>query len=347
MPRGQWSEENLKLAVRSVLMDGLPKKAAARRYGIPRPTLQRHVQSAQNGLGIEKRLGRHCVLTPEQEEDLVSRLLDMEARFYGLRPMDVRTIVYRFCVQNKIQHTFSELKQMAGKKWMQSFMMRHKQLAFRLPEKTSMGRIAGFNRAKVSKFFDILGKQLFNNDGTRIIPPQQIYNVDETGVTVCQKAHKVIGKKGKKAIGIVCSAEKGKNVTVVCCVSAAGAYVPPMFIYPRVRMREDFLDRGPVGAIGRASKSGWMTEELFTEWFKHFLTNVQPKTRDQPTLLLADGHISHTRNLEVIQLARDNNVIILVFPSHCSHKLQPLDVAVFKSLKWNYDKEVTSCYMFS
>lgn len=127
MPRGQWSEENLKLAVRSVLVDGLPKKAAARRYGIPRPTLQRHVQSAQNGLGIEKRFGRHCVLTAEQEEDLVSRLLDMEARFYGLRPMDVRSIVYRFCVQNKIQHTFSELKQMAGKKWMQSFMMRHKQ----------------------------------------------------------------------------------------------------------------------------------------------------------------------------------------------------------------------------
>ena len=92
MPRGQWSEEKLKLAVRSVLMDGLPKKAASRRYGIPRPTLQRHVQSAQNGLGIEKRFGRHCVLTPEQEEDLVSRLLDMEARFYGLRPMDVRTI---------------------------------------------------------------------------------------------------------------------------------------------------------------------------------------------------------------------------------------------------------------
>jgi len=151
---------------------------------------------------------------------------------------------------------------------MQSFMKRHTQLTFRLPEKTSMGCIAGFNRAKVSKFFDILGKQLFTNDGTRIIPPQQIYNVDETGITVCQKAHKVVGKKGKKgkkAIGIICSAEKGKTVTVVCCVSAAGAYVPPMFIYPRVRMREEFLDRGPVGAIGRASKSGWMTEELFTE----------------------------------------------------------------------------------
>lgn len=35
----------------------------------------------------------------------------MEARFYGLRPMDVRSIVYRFCVKNGIKHTFSEQKQ--------------------------------------------------------------------------------------------------------------------------------------------------------------------------------------------------------------------------------------------
>jgi hypothetical protein len=117
-----------------------------------------------------------------------------------------------------------------------------------------------------------------------------------------------------------------------------------MFIYPRVRLRSEFLDNGPVGSIGRANKSGWMTEDLFTQWFQHFINCVQPQTRSQPTLLLADGHVSHTRNLEVIRMAREHNVILLVFPSHCSHKLQPLDVAVFKSLKWNYDREVCALY---
>jgi hypothetical protein len=66
---------------------------------------------------------------------------------------------------------------------------------------------------------------------------------------------------------------------------------------------------------------------------------VQPRTRSQPTLLLADGHVSHTNNLRLIEKAREN-VTLLIFPSHYTHKLQPLDVAVFKSLKWNYDNEV-------
>lgn len=64
---------------------------------------------------------------------------------------------------------------------------------------------------------------------------------------------------------------------MVGCVSASGHYVPPMFIFPRVRMRPEFLDRGPVGAIGKGSKSGWICEDLFMQWFEHFLNHVQPK----------------------------------------------------------------------
>ena len=107
-------------------------------------------------------------------------------------------------------------------------------------------------------------------------------------------------------------------------------------------MRPEFLDRGPVGAIGKGSKSGWICEDLFMEWFEHFLNHVQPSARPQPTLLLADGHASHTNNLQLIERARRNNVTLLIFPSHCTYRLQPLDVAIYKSLKLHYDKEVTT-----
>jgi len=114
-----------------------------------------------------------------------------------------------------------------------------------------------------------------------------------------------------------------------------------------VRVRPEFLDRGPVGAVARANKSGWITEDLFSNWFEHFVDYVQPKHRQEPTSLVMDGHFSHTRNLTVIDRARENNVILLVFPSHCTHKLQPLDIAIFKSLKWFYDKEVCFCLTFN
>ena len=53
-----------------------------------------------------------------------------------------------------------------------------------------------------------------------------------------------------------------------------------------------------------------------------------------------DGHASHTRNLDVVELARQNNVILLCLPSHTSHRLQPLDVSFFRSLKSKYAEEV-------
>jgi len=40
-----------------------------------------------------------------------------------------------------------------------------------------------------------------------------------------------------------------------------------------------------------------------------------------------------------LRVVRENNVILLCLPSHCSHRLQPLDVAFFKTLNLHYDDE--------
>jgi len=68
-----------------------------------------------------------------------------------------------------------------------------------------------------------------------------------------------------------------------------------MFVYPRVRIRPEFLDKVPNGATGAASPSGWINEELFSEWFDHFISWSQPKHRPQPGVLIMDGHCSHTK----------------------------------------------------
>ncbi|XP_008189544.1 uncharacterized protein LOC100569212, partial [Acyrthosiphon pisum] len=63
-------------------------------------------------------------------------------------------------------------------------------------------------------------------------------------------------------------------------------------------------------------------------------------TKEDPVLLLFDGHSSHTKNLPVINAARENGVILLCFPPHCSHKLQPCDVSFMKPLSIYYEDEV-------
>lgn len=57
-----------------------------------------------------------------------------------------------------------------------------------------------------------------------------------------------------------------------------------------------------------------------------------------PSLLILDGHSTHTKNLAVIDLAREN-AETLVLPPHCSHRLQPLDVSFMKPLSTFYNQE--------
>jgi DDE superfamily endonuclease len=228
---------------------------------------------------------------------------------------------------------------MAGRNWIKLFFSRHPQLSIRKPEAVSIQRAIGFNKPKVDIFFDLLERTCFDADGVEIIPSTHIYNMDESGFSCVQKPQKIIATKGKKNVGTLTSGERGRTVTVVCCMSAAGSFVPPMFIFPRVRMKQSLMDHSPSGSIGTCTKSGWINEEAFEFWFDHFLKSVRPHNSLQPVLLIFDGHSSHTRNLNVVLKARANNVILLCLPSHCTHRLQPLDVAFFKSLNSHYDDE--------
>ena len=340
--RGLWTEKTMKLAVKAVLVDGLSNVKASRRHNVPLETLRRKVLVAKAGGGVEKKLGRRTVLTLDEENDLCNILREMESRLYGLTPIDVRRIVFQYCSRNNIKNTFNVSKQLAGRYWFSGFIARHNNLAVRQAEAVSIQRAQGFNKPKVEKFYAVLKTIMFNDNGQQKIPPCSIYNVDESGFTVCHKPGKIVATKGKHNVGILTSAEKGKNVTVVCCASATGDYVPPLLVFPRARLKPSLMDHAPQGSVGAANKTGWMQQETFSQWFDHFLHHVQPNSRPAPTLLIMDGHTSHTNNIDVVEKARRNNVQLLVLPSHCTHRLQPLDISFFKSLNSAYNSEVAS-----
>jgi len=275
-------------------------------------------------------------LTYDQEEELVLLLKDMENHLFGLTVTDVRRLVFVFCEKNNISNTFNRDDGMAGRNWMKLFFTRHPELSVRKPEAVSIQWAIGFNKAKVDRFFSVLEEVCIDERGQRIIPYSNIYNVDETGFSCAHKTQRIVATKGKKNVGALTSCEKSKMITIVCCISATGTYIPPMFIFPRVRMKQSLMNASPPGSVGTSTKSGWINEETFEFWFDHFLKIVRPQNSPQPVLLVFDGHSSHTQNLRVV---RENNVILLCLPSHCTHRLQPLDVAFFKTLNLHYDDE--------
>lgn len=46
-----------------------------------------------------------------------------------------------------------------------------------------------------------------------------------------------------------------------------------------------------------------------------------------------DGRVIHTQNIELIEIARKNGVILLCFSPRCKPRLQPLSVGFMKGLK--------------
>jgi hypothetical protein len=49
-------------------------------------------------------------------------------------------------------------------------------------------------------------------------------------------------------------------------------------------------------------------------------------------LLIVDGHYSYTKNVDVVDKAREQSVAIVSLPPHFKHKMQPLDAGFKKSL---------------
>lgn len=198
-----------------------------------------------------------------------------------------------------------------------------------------MARAKGFNRIAVQTFFDLL-QSLFEK--YKFSP--DIYNVDETGIlTVPNKPSKVLALRGKKQVGCLSSAERGALVTAEICMNAAGNFMPAMFVFPRKRENPLLMDDAPPGSFAVYHESGCINKETFLVWFNRFIDFSHP-TPEKPVLLILDGHNSHTKSMELIKLARSKNVILLCFPPHTTHRLQPLDVTFMAPLTAFYEQEV-------
>ena len=169
--------------------------------------------------------------------------------------------------------------------------------------------------------------------------PARLYNCDETGTTIVQHKHtKILGLKGKHQISSLQSAEWGSLVTVTTCMSPTGHFVPPLFVFPRKNMKQELINGTPPGSIHACHPLGVDTDRDFFPVVSSFLKHTKP-TKEDLVVLVLDRHYSHTRNLEVITLARENHVDIICLPPHSSHKMQPLDKTFMGPLKTFYCQE--------
>ncbi|KAJ8362735.1 hypothetical protein SKAU_G00115660 [Synaphobranchus kaupii] len=338
--RGSVSAETLSRAADEVIRGGAIK-TTSRSYGICHMTLRRFVKARQDlearGITALPHTGYRShtkVFSEAQEANLVSYLKRAAQLYYGLNCKEVRKLAYELAKKNNCKYAASwEAVGMASQYWMTAFSKRHPSLSIwarKGKEATSLSQATSFNAHNVSAFFDNLANVL----GRHPFTASTVWNVDETGISSVQVPDTVVAEQD----GAVTSAGRGQLVTMALAVSAEGLTIPPHFVFPRKKLHPLLLRNGPAGSVGTANGSGWMQGDDFVVFLQHFTARVKP-TPERRVLLLLDNHASHL-SLKSIDYCRSNNITLLSFPPHCSHKLQPLDRSVFGPLKRFLDTSV-------
>ncbi|KAJ8041608.1 Jerky protein-like-like [Holothuria leucospilota] len=312
--------------------NGSPIATAARENGVPRKTLSDRVHKK---VAVDAKLGAECKLSKDSEEMLNQYIQYMAHRAF---PLTVNQILMFAWTIDKASGSNKFGENGPSYHWWRGFKARHPDLRLRRPDPLDRSRAVNSTVNNLREYFSLLKEVLtkYHLDDK----PDRIFNCDESIIDLNKSAQRVVIPRRQKhahsrQVGIT------QHISIHCCVSASGSVMPPYIIFSKGFPGGSYAKDGPDGALYGKSDSGFMDEELFLNWFeKIFLTKCpQNRSEDDPVLLLMDGHVSHC-SAPLIQKAKEENVILFALVPHTTHICQPLDVAVYKSLKVHISKMI-------
>ena len=297
----QWNDDAMKRALEAVAEGKIGVNRAALEFNVPRTTLKDRI----SGRVIHgSNMGPKTYLTHEEEKELVDFLVNCANMGYAKTRQDVLKIVHSAVLKKGKQLD----KISSG--WWNRFCKRWPQLRLRKGDSFPIVRDQATSYTVFKSYFDLLGETLVKY-GIKD-KSAQLYNCDETGMPLEHKMPKVIAAKGTKKVR-QCTSGTKSQITVLACASASGQTIPPMVVFTG-KYFNSVLAKGEVPAtLYGMSSSGWMDQELFSDWFLHHF--LEHAVTSRPLMLLLDGHSSHY-TLELVKLAAQHDVVIFCLPPH-------------------------------
>jgi hypothetical protein len=130
------------------------------------------------------------------------------------------------------------------------------------------------------------------------------------------------------------------HITVIAVVNAVGVAFDPTFLVPGVRIRQKFDLSMYQDGHQIPTGNGWINESAFIQWVEIFVRITKDFRGNLWSVLLLDGHHTHTNSLPALEILNENRILAICMPSHTTSCLQPLDVSVFGPLKNGFQKSL-------
>jgi hypothetical protein len=247
-----------------------------------------------------------------------------------------------------IQRFASDL---AGKEvsetWVTRFLQRHpNHLISAYSKGMNKLRCNADSGAKYSLYFKLLVEKMEEYN----VQPSHIFNMDEKGFQLGRigRTKRIFSKARWVRKGVRQPLEDGSSewITVVACICSDGSVLSPSLIFKAANgaIQTSWVDAVQAGnhsVFTTSSPSGWSNNDIGLHWLKEvFERETRRHASTGYRVLLLDGHGSHV-TMDFINYCHNHKILLLVYPPHATHTLQPLDVVMFKPLANAYSTELT------
>ncbi|GBC01371.1 hypothetical protein RclHR1_41660001 [Rhizophagus clarus] len=136
-----------------------------------------------------------------------------------------------------------------------------------------------------------------------------------------------INQKGAKTVNICITGHKQSSFTVILACMADGTKLPAVCIF---KLKNVLKEKFPNSIYIRANEKGWVNEQEILWWVENVWTSRNRFGNPRSMLVLDSfrGHIVDSVKNRLVE----KNTNMAVIPGGYTSKLQPLDVAINKSL---------------
>ena len=141
-------------------------------------------------------------------------------------------------------------------------------------------------------------------------------------------------------------ADRMPHFTVMPCFNAEGIGPRPMLVVPNLQSARIVFQGLADRCLITTSPNGWVVAETWVEWTTAFCEWIESyrerlNAPNQTVILFVDS--APTRgNLEALAIFRQHNVMVVTFPPHLTHVLQPVDVAWARRFKSQFREALRS-----